>query len=137
MVHILQKKEINLSNEKMSIWPQNKNHKFRYRKCFWGQMPIFLYERFNSFFRIHDLSFEEDIKQKKSGYHSSKNRYLTHKTLSEVFPIDGMVAKWKLKKQKRYSSWNLLLHIILELHVNRLKFCYMKRCNEPSIKEYL
>ena len=56
-------------------------------------MPIFSYERFNFFFRIYELSFEEDIDQRKSGYQSSKSKYLTHETLSEVFPVDGMVAQ--------------------------------------------
>ena len=56
-------------------------------------MPIFLYERFNFFFGINELSFEKDIEPKKSGYHSLKNQYLTHETLFEVFSIDGMVTK--------------------------------------------
>ena len=66
-------KEINLSSEKMSIWPQNKKRKFDYQKFFRGQMPNFWYERFNFFFRINELSFEEDTEQKKSGYHSLEN----------------------------------------------------------------
>ena len=82
----------------MSIWPQNKNCMFDYQKCFRGQMPIFLCERFNFFLKIHELSIEEYVEPKKSGYHSSENKYLTHKTLFEVFTIDGMVAEWKMKK---------------------------------------
>ena len=55
-------------------------------------MPNFSNKRFNFFFRINELSFEKDIEPKKSGYHSSKNGYLTHETLSKVFTIDGMVG---------------------------------------------
>ena len=43
--------------------------------------------------KCYDVTKLTHIKQKKSGYHSSENRYLTHKTVFEVFTIDGMVAK--------------------------------------------
>ena len=55
--------------------------------------PFFCVKGSISFFKIHELSIEKYVEPKKSGYHSSKNRYLTYKTLFEVFPIDGMVAK--------------------------------------------
>ena len=120
----------------MSIWPQNKNRKFDYQKCFRGEMPNFSNKRFNFFFRINELLFEEDNEPKKSGYHSLKNYYLTHKTLFEVFPIDGTVTKRKLKKWKRYSLWNFLSHIIPELRFNLKNFCYLKRCNVPHSKSF-
>ena len=82
----------------------------------------------------YELSIEEYVRPKKSGYHSWKNGDYTQKTFSEVFPIDGMVSKWKLKKWKRYSSWNFLSHTIPELHFNLENFCYLKHCNYILIK---
>ena len=47
---------------------------------FWGQFPIFPTGRSISFFKECDKLIEEYFQRKKSGCHSSNNRFFTQKT---------------------------------------------------------
>ena len=44
-----------------------------------------------------------------------------------------MVPKWKLKKEKRYSSWNLLSHIFLVWQFHQKNFCIVAHLTGTGI----